>query len=162
MDGSLQTQDKHTYSDDDLRLGMELLFYAYRDFIGPPDEILRERQFGRAHHRVIHFVGRNPGITVRELLSILRITKQSLSRVLSDLLREGIVQQEQGTEDRRQRLLSLSDKGRAFETKVSQSQRDRIAVSFASAGPEAVEGFRKVLLSMISDPADVRKFQGEG
>lgn len=162
MDGSLQTQDKHTYSDDDLRLGMELLFYAYRDFIGPPDEILRERQFGRAHHRVIHFVGRNPGITVRELLSILRITKQSLSRVLSDLLREGIVQQEQGTEDRRQRLLSLSDKGRTFETKVSQSQRDRIAVSFASAGPEAVEGFRKVLLSMISDPADVRKFQGEG
>ena len=162
MDGSLQTQDKHTYSDDDLRLGMELLFYAYRDFIGPPDEILRERQFGRAHHRVIHFVGRNPGITVRELLSILRITKQSLSRVMSDLLREGIVQQEQGTEDRRQRLLSLSDKGRTFETKVSQSQRDRIAVSFASAGPEAVEGFRKVLLSMISDPADVRKFQGEG
>ena len=162
MDGSLQTQDKHTYSDDDLRLGMELLFYAYRDFIGPPDEILRERQFGRAHHRVIHFVGRNPGITVRELLSILRITEQSLSRVLSDLLREGIVQQEQGTEDRRQRLLSLSDKGRTFETKVSQSQRDRIAVSFASAGPEAVEGFRKVLLSMISDPADVRKFQGEG
>ena len=79
-------------------------------------------------------MGRNPGITVSDF-SILRITKQSLSRVLSDLLREGIVQQEQGTEDRRQRLLTLSDKGRAFEIQVSQSQRDRIAASFASAGP---------------------------
>ena len=162
MDGSIQTRDKTARSDDDLRLGMELLFYAYRDFIGPPDDILREHKFGRAHHRVIHFVGRNPGITVRDLLSILRITKQSLSRVLSDLLREGIVQQDQGTEDRRQRLLSLSDKGQAFETQVSQSQRDRMATSFASAGPEAVEGFRKVLLGMISDPADVRKFQSKG
>ena len=159
MDGSLQTRGKAAYSDDDLRLGMELLFYAYRDFIGPPDEILRKHKLGRAHHRVIHFVGRNPGITVRDLLSILRITKQSLSRVLSDLLREGIVRQEQGTEDRRQRLLSLTEKGRAFETQVSQSQRDRIAVSYASAGPEAVEGFRKVLLGMISDPVDGRKFQ---
>ena len=162
MDGSLKTRDQTVYSDDDLRLGMELLFYAYRDFIGPPDAILQEYQFGRAHHRVIHFVGRNPGITVRDLLSILRITKQSLSRVLSDLLREGIVQQDRGTRDRRQRLLSLSNKGRVFETQVSQSQRDRIAASFVSAGPEAVEGFRKVLSGMISDPADLRKFQGEG
>ena len=162
MDGFSQTNDKIAYSNDDLRLGMELLFYAYRDFIGPPDEILREHRLGRAHHRVIHFVGRNPGITVSDLLSILRITKQSLSRVLSDLLREGIVQQDQGTEDRRQRLLTLSDKGRAFEIQVSQSQRDRIAASFASAGPEAVEGFRKVLLGMISDPAVVCKFQRKG
>ena len=162
MDGFSQTNDKIAYSNDDLRLGMELLFYAYRDFIGPPDEILREHRLGRAHHRVIHFVGRNPGITVSDLLSILRITKQSLSRVLSDLLREGIVHQDQGTEDRRQRLLTLSDKGRVFEIEVSQSQRDRIAASFASAGPEAVEGFRKVLLGMISDPADVSKFLGKG
>ena len=162
MDGFSQTNDKIAYSNDDLRFGMELLFYAYRDFIGPPDEILREHQFGRAHHRVIHFVGRNPGITVSDLLSILRITKQSLSRVLSDLLREGIVQQDQGTEDRRQRLLTLSDKGRAFEIQVSQSQRDRIAASFASAGPEAVEGFIKVLMGMISDPVDLRKFQSRG
>ena len=106
-------------------------------------------------------MGRNPGITVSDLLSILPITKQSLSGV-ADLLREGIVRQDQGTEDRRQRLLSLSDKGRAFEIQVSQSQRDRIAASFASAGPEAVEGFRKVLLGMISDPADVRKLQRKG
>ena len=161
MDGSLQTRGKAAFSDNELRLSMELLFYAYRDFIGPPDKILREYKFGRAHHRVIHFVGRNPGIAVRDLLSILRITKQSLSRVLLDLLRSGIVQQDQGTQDRRQRLLSLTDKGRVFEVQVSQSQRDRISASFASAGPEAVEGFRKVLLGMISDPSDVQKLMGE-
>ena len=161
MDGSLQTRGKAAFSDDELRLSMELLFYAYRDFIGPPDKILREYKFGRAHHRVIHFVGRNPGIAVRDLLSILRITKQSLSRVLLDLLRAGIVQQDQGTQDRRQRLLSLTNKGRVFEVQVSQSQRDRMSASFAAAGPEAVEGFRKVLLGMISDPSDVQKLIGE-
>jgi len=159
MDGPLHTMDPQEYSDEDLRQGMELLFYAYRDFIGPPDEILKSYNFGRAHHRVIHFVGRNPGITVSDLLAILRITKQSLSRVLSDLIREKIVQQDQGTKDRRQRLLSLTEKGRDFEVQVSQNQRDRIAKSFAAAGPEAVAGFRKVLLGMISDPADIKKFE---
>ena len=134
---------------------MELLFYAYRDFIGPPDEILREHRLGRAHHRVIHFVGRNPGITVSDLLSILRITKQSLSRVLSDLLREGVVQQDRYGGPASTPLNSSDRVGHLIQ--VSQSQRDRIAASFAS-GPEAVEGFRKVLLGMISDPADVSKF----
>ncbi len=162
MDGSLQTLETQDNSDVDLRLGMELLFYAYRDFIGPPDEILKAYNFGRAHHRVIHFVGRNPGITVSDLLAILRITKQSLSRVLSDLIREEIIRQDKGPEDRRQRLLSLTEKGRDFEVQVSQNQRDRIAKTYAAAGPEAVEGFRKVLLGMISDPADVKKFERGG
>ena len=162
MDGPLQTLEMQDNSDVDLRLGMELLFYAYRDFIGPPDEILKAYNFGRAHHRVIHFVGRNPGITVSDLLAILRITKQSLSRVLSDLIREEIIRQDKGTEDRRQRLLSLTEKGRDFEVQVSQNQRDRIAKTYAAAGPEAVEGFRKVLLGMISDPADVKKFERGG
>ena len=162
MDGPLQTLETQDNSDVDLRLGMELLFYAYRDFIGPPDEILKAFNFGRAHHRVIHFVGRNPGITVSDLLAILRITKQSLSRVLSDLIREEIIRQDKGTEDRRQRLLSLTEKGRDFEVQVSQNQRDRIAKTYAAAGPEAVEGFRKVLLGMISDPADVKKFERGG
>ncbi len=162
MDGPLQTLETQDNSDVDLRLGMELLFYAYRDFIGPPDEILKAYNFGRAHHRVIHFVGRNPGITVSDLLAILRITKQSLSRVLSDLIREEIIRQDKGTEDRRQRLLSLTEKGRDFEVQVSQNQRDRIAKTYAAAGPEAVEGFRKVLLGMISDPADVKKFERGG
>ena len=146
------------YTDDDLRLAMELLFYAYRDFVGPPDEILKRYGFGRAHHRVIHFVGRNPGITVRDLLSILRITKQSLSRVLSQLILEGIVRQKKGIHDRRQRLLSLTEKGKEFEILVSQNQRERIAKSFVGAGPEAVEGFRKVLVGIIRDTADAKKF----
>ena len=158
MATSTSRLDEIVYTDDDLRQGMELLFYAYRDFIGPPDEILKKYCFGRAHHRVIHFVGRNPGITVSNLLCILRITKQSLSGVLSELIREGIVSQNKGVEDRRQRLLSLTEKGREFELLVSQNQRDRIAKSFVNAGPEAVEGFRKVLVGIINDSADAKKF----
>ena len=156
MGTSTSHLDEIVYSDDDLRLGMELLFYAYRDFISPPDEILKQYRFGRAHHRVIHFVGRNPGIIVSKLLCILRITKQSLSGVLSELIREGIVRQEKGVQDRRQRLLSLTEKGKEFEVLISQNQRDRIAKSFVNAGPEAVEGFRKVLVGIISDSEDAK------
>ena len=156
MGTSTSHLDEIVYSDDDLRLGMELLFYAYRDFISPPDEILKQYRFGRAHHRVIHFVGRNPGITVSKLLCILRITKQSLSGVLSELIREGIVRQEKGVQDRRQRLLSLTEKGKEFEVLISQNQRDRIAKSFVNAGPEAVEGFRKVLVGITSDSEDAK------
>lgn len=159
MDAPTPPYPAAEYSDDELRLGMELLFYAYRDFVGPPDEILKEFDYGRAHHRVIHFVGRDPGMTVSELLGVLRITKQSLSRVLSQLIRDGIIYQETGARDRRQRLLSLTRKGRDFEYRVSQNQRDRIARSFAAAGPEAVAGFRKVMIGMIADPADADKFE---
>ena len=136
--------------EEDLRKGMELLFYAYRDFIAEPDAILADYKFGRAHHRVIHFVGGNPGITVSELLSILRITKQSLSRVLSQLVREGFVTQTTGTVDRRQRLLKLTHVGIELERQLSQSQRERIARAYREAGAEAVEGYRKVLLGMIN------------
>ena len=136
--------------EDDLREGMELLFYAYRDFTAEPDAILADYKFGRAHHRVIHFVGGNPGITVSELLSILKITKQSLSRVLSQLVREGFVTQIAGTVDRRQRLLKLTHVGIELERQLSQSQRERIARAYREAGAEAVEGYRKVLLGMIN------------
>ncbi len=88
-------------TDEELRQGIELLFYAYRDFTSDPDAILNEYSFGRAHHRAIHFIGRNPGISVAELLGILRITKQSLSRVLSQLIERDFVIQRQGTRDRR-------------------------------------------------------------
>ncbi len=158
MDVPAPNQGTTDYSDDELRLAMELLFYAYRDFTGPPDEILKAFDFGRAHHRVIHFVGRNPGITVSELLGILRITKQSLSRVLGQLIQEGIIKQTQGTEDRRQRLLSLTDKGKDLEERVSRDQREMIARTFRDAGPDAVEGFRKVLRGMVADRADAEKF----
>ena len=137
--------------EEDLRQGMELLFYAYRDFTAEPDAILARYKFGRAHHRVIHFVGRNPQITVTELLSILKITKQSLSRVLSQLVKEDFVVQRTGTQDRRQRLLELTAEGVELERQLSESQRARVARAYREAGAAAVEGYRKVLLGMINE-----------
>jgi DNA-binding MarR family transcriptional regulator len=135
--------------EEELRRGVELLYFAYRDFTRDPDEILAESRFGRAHHRVLYFVGRNPGTTVSGLLSLLRITKQSLSRVLGQLVEEGYINQEAGLEDRRQRLLYLTDKGKAFEKELFASQRDRVAEAYKRAGPEAVAGFWEVLLNIV-------------
>lgn len=137
--------------EEELRQGIELLFYAYRDFTAEPDSILARYGFGRAHHRAIHFINRTPGMTVAELLAILRITKQSLSRVLSQLVEEGYVEQRKGTRDRRQRLLYLTDKGRALEREVSEPQRALVAQAYREAGAEAVEGYRKVLLGLINE-----------
>lgn len=135
--------------EEELRRGVELLYFAYRDFTRDPDEILAESRFGRAHHRVLYFVGRNPGTTVSGLLSLLRITKQSLSRVLGQLVEEGYIVQEAGLEDRRQRLLYLTDKGKTFEKELFASQRDRVAEAYKRAGPEAVAGFWEVLLNIV-------------
>lgn len=137
--------------EEELRTGMELLFYAYREFTAEPDEILAEIGFGRAHHRVIYFVGRYPKITVSELLVILKITKQSLSRVLGELVRQGFILQQTGVRDRRQRLLELTEKGVELERQLSETQRQRIARAYRMAGAEAVEGFRKVMLGMLDD-----------
>ncbi|WP_308911863.1 MarR family winged helix-turn-helix transcriptional regulator [Pseudokordiimonas caeni] len=137
--------------EEELRRGIELLYFAYRDFTRDPDEILAKSRFGRAHHRVLYFVGRSPGITVSGLLSILRITKQSLSRVLGELVEQSYIRQETGTEDRRQRLLYLTDKGEAFERQLFASQRDRVARAYKVAGPEAVAGFWEVLLNIVDD-----------
>jgi DNA-binding MarR family transcriptional regulator len=144
--------------EEELRQGMELLFYAYRDFTAEADALLSTLGFGRAHHRVIYFVGRNPAITVTELLSILRITKQSLSRVLSELVRRGYVTQRPGSRDRRQRLLELTPEGIELERQLSETQRLRIAGAYRSAGAEAVQGFRKVLLGIIEEE-DRAKFE---
>jgi DNA-binding MarR family transcriptional regulator len=157
MDASTAETFRQNYSDAELRDAMELLFFSYRDFIGEPDAILDDFDFGRAHHRVIHFVGRNPNITVSDLLSILKITKQSLSRVLSQLVREDFINQEQGPTDRRQRLLSLTEKGYALEEKLSAHQRSRIAKAFNQAGPEAVDGFYQVLLNMMNNPKEFKR-----
>src|SRR5437764_13068313 len=97
----------HFLSEEEVRQGIELLFFAYRDFTAEPDAILMRYGFGRAHHRVVHFVGRHPQMTVSELLGILRITKQSLSRVLGQLVRQEFIVQRPGSQDRRQRLLEL-------------------------------------------------------
>jgi len=144
--------------EEDLRQGIELLYFAYRDFTAEPDAILAEIGFGRAHHRVIHFVGRNPRITVSELLAILKITKQSLSRVLGQLVREEFIIQHEGPQDRRQRLLELTPKGVELERRLSDSQRRRFADAYRQAGAEAVEGYRKVLMGMISKEDRERVF----
>jgi DNA-binding MarR family transcriptional regulator len=137
--------------DDDLRQGIEMLFFAYRDFTAKADETLAQYGFGRAHHRVIYFVGRNPDMTVSDLLDILKITKQSLSRVLGQLVRQGFIVQKPGATDRRQRLLSLTDLGADLERKLTEEQRALVARAYRAAGAEAVEGFRKVLTGLIND-----------
>ena len=134
-----------------LRYGVELLFYAYRDFTADPDAILAKYRFGRAHHRVVHFVGRYPDITVAELLAILRITKQSLARVLGQLVRQGYIRQRAGERDRRQRLLSLTERGLTLDRQLSALQHARFARAFAESGAEAVEDWHKVMIRLI-DP----------
>jgi DNA-binding MarR family transcriptional regulator len=136
--------------EDELRQGIELLFYAYRDFTAEADEVLMTYGFGRAHHRVIYFVGRNPGLPVSALLDILKITKQSLSRVLGQLIRQGFVQQRPGP-DRRQRLLDLTAQGAELERRLTEDQRALVARAYRAAGADAVEGFRKVLFGLINE-----------
>jgi DNA-binding MarR family transcriptional regulator len=148
----------HQISDEDVRAGIELLFFAYRDFTAEPDAILARYGFGRAHHRVIHFVGRHPQMTVSELLAVLRITKQSLNRVLGQLVRQAFILQQKGSHDRRQRLLELTPKGRELERELSEPQRARIATAYRQAGPQAVDGFRKVMLEIIAGEDDRRRF----
>ena len=145
-------------AEDAVRDGIELLFFAYRDFTAEPDAILARYGFGRAHHRVIHFVGRHPQMTVSELLSILHITKQSLSRVLGHLVHQEFVLQRPASHDRRQRLLELTPKGQELERRLSEPQRARIANAYRQAGPQAVEGFRKVLLEVLGSEDDRRRF----
>lgn len=143
--------------EEELRQGIEMLFYAYRDFTAEADAMLAQYGFGRAHHRVIYFVGRNPGMTVSALLSILKITKQSLSRVLSQLVKEGLITQRPGPRDRRQRLLELTPSGADLERRLTEAQRALVAKAYRAAGAEAVDGFRKVLLGLIND-SDRGKF----
>jgi DNA-binding MarR family transcriptional regulator len=138
-------------SDESLRQGIELLFFAYRDFTGEADRQLAEIGLGRAHHRAIYFIGRNPSLTVSELLSILKITKQSLSRVLQTLMAEGYVIQAPGSTDRRQRCLRLTAKGDSLERALTEGQRRRLGRAYAQAGPAAVETYHKMLLGIIDD-----------
>lgn len=139
--------------EEQLRLAQDLLFFAYRDFTGAADGVLEERGLGRAHHRVLHFIGRNPGLAVGELLGLLRITKQSLARVLSALVEQGLVTQAEGRHDRRQRLLHLTDAGRALERRLFETQRERLIAAFREAGGPAVEGFRRVLRAIAGPGA---------
>lgn len=132
-----------------LRQTQQLLFLAYRDFTNDADVLLTHYGFGRAHHRVIHFVGTNPGITVGKLLAILKITKQSLARVLSQLVQKKFIYQKKGKKDRRQKLLFLTSKGWNLMNKLSAIQNRRLATAFKASGKEAVKGFCTVLEQMI-------------
>ena len=142
--------------EEELRRGIELMFFAYRDFTGEADSILTEKNMGRAHHRAIYFIGRHPGITVSDLLAILRITKQSLSRVLSGLMKDGYVIQKPGAADRRQRLLYLTAAGIAFETRLTSVQGRRFADAYREAGVDAVDGFQRVLQGLLDSDTIVQ------
>ncbi len=138
-------------SDDEIDLSIiELLFFAYRDFTSDPDQILEEYGFGRAHHRILHFVNRMPGLTVAELLDVLKITKQSLARVLKQLIDTGHVVQVQGPRDRRQRELYPTAKGRALTLALARPQSRRIFAALQASGDEnrpAVERFLKAMVN---------------
>jgi DNA-binding MarR family transcriptional regulator len=147
------TADLGFPGEEDIRLAQDLLFFAYRDFTNAADVALEELGLGRAHHRALHFIGRNPGITVSELLAILRITKQSLARVLGALVEQGYVAQAQGDQDRRQRLLSMTQAGQALERRLFQRQQAVLAPAYRRAGAAAVEGFRNVMLGIMDEEA---------
>ncbi len=138
-------------TDEQLRQGIEAMFFAYRGFTADPDRILADMDYGRAHHRAIHFINRAPGTTVNNLLNILGVTKQSLNRVLRTLISDGLVESRVGRTDKRERHLYLTDRGRGLEGELSDAQRARMRAAYRDAGPEAVVGFRKVLEAMM-DP----------
>ena len=142
--------------EEELRLAQDLLFFGYRDFTAGADAILAELGLGRAHHRVLHFVGRSPGISVGDLLGILGVTKQSLGRVLTPLVERGLVQASEGRSDRRQRLLSLTPEGAALERMLFERQRERVMRAYREAGPAAVDGFRRVMRGLMGPDARAR------
>jgi DNA-binding MarR family transcriptional regulator len=141
---------RHETEEQDIIDLIELLFFAYRDFISDPDTILMELGFGRAHHRIIHFVGRNPGMTVAQLLDILRITKQSLGRVLKELIEKNYVYQREGEQDRRQRLLYLTKDGEKLRRRLMAPQIARITRALKESGSGSPAHYRDVLFHLVS------------
>ncbi len=142
-------------TDEQLRKGIEAMFFAYRAFTADPDRILENHDYGRAHHRAIHFIYRQPGLTVTALLATLGVTKQSLNRVLRTLVDDGLVEARVGRRDKRERNLFLTAKGAELERELSDAQRARMRAAYRVAGPTAVAGFRQVLEAMM-DP-DIRR-----
>ena len=140
-------------TDAQLRKGIEAMFFAYRGFTADPDRILEEMDYGRAHHRALHFIQRDPGTTVSHLLEMLGVTKQSLNRVLRSLIDDGLVRSEKGRRDGRERHLYLTESGITVEKSLSDAQRARMRAAYRAAGPEAVQGFRQVLEAMMDPQA---------
>ena len=146
-------------TDEQLRKGIEAMFFAYRGFTADPDRILEGMDYGRAHHRALHFIGRSAGLTVSALMAILGVTKQSLNRVLRTLVEDGLVEARVGREDRRERNLYLTEQGQRLERSLSDAQRARMRAAYRAAGPQAVQGFRQVLEAMMN-PDQRRAFLG--
>ena len=144
-------------TDEQLRKGIEAMFFAYRGFTADPDRILDNHGYGRAHHRAVHFINRFPGTTVNNLLNILGVTKQSLNRVLRALIEGGLVESRVGRRDRRERHLFLTESGQRLERELSDAQRTRMRAAYRRAGPDAVAGFRQVLEAMM-EPEMQRHF----
>jgi len=138
-------------TDEQLRKGIEAMFFAYRGFTADPDRILAGLSYGRAHHRALHFINRSRGTTVNNLLAVLGVTKQSLNRVLRTLIEDGLVEARVGRTDRRERHLHLTAKGAELERTLSEAQRARMRSAYRAAGPQAVAGFRQVLEAMMDD-----------
>ena len=132
-------------TDDQLLQGIELMYFAYKGFTSDPDLILQNYTYGRAHHRAVHFINRRKGLKVNDLLDILGITKQSLNRVLRQLINDGLVESRMGRKDKRERNLFLTDDGEKLERQLSDAQRKRMRSAYRAAGPDAVMGFRLVL-----------------
>ena len=150
MHGSMGSGENLLFlTDEQLRKGIEAMFFAYRGFTADPDRILTDHDYGRAHHRAVHFIHRTPGTTVNNLLGILGVTKQSLNRVLRRLIADGLVESTVGTQDKRERNLVLTEAGEALEQQLSDAQRRRMRAAYRTAGPEAVAGFRRVLEEMM-------------
>mgnify|MGYP000120142941 CR=1 FL=1 len=144
-------------TDEQLRQGIEAMFFAYQGFTADPDRILATMAYGRAHHRAMHFIARIPGTTVTNLLAILDVTKQSLNRVLRTLIEDGLVESRVGNADKRERHLYLTEEGAALERKLSDAQRSRMRAAYRAAGPQSVAGFRRVLEAMM-DPEMRRRY----
>jgi len=144
-------------SDEALKQALDLLFVAARDVAGKSAAALSDAGLGRAHARALHFIARNPGLSVAELLGFLKITKQSLNRVLNDLLKGGFVERKTGMQDRRTRCLQVTPAGRQLADAIWSAQRPLVAAAFRSAGQEAVNGYRKVLIGMTGEPEKWRR-----
>ena len=132
----------------EIRKVIELFFFSYRDFTSGPDKILEKLKFGRAHHRAIYFVGKKNNITIKELLVVLKITKQSLSRVLNQLVEEGYIIVSSGL-DKRTKSLSLTEKGKKLELELSTIQIKKIKKVLNNFSEENINGFKKILYEMI-------------
>ncbi|MDC0587158.1 MarR family transcriptional regulator [bacterium] len=135
-------------NDKEIRKIIELIFFSYRDFTAGPDQILEKLNFGRAHHRVVYFVGKKNKITIKELLGVLKITKQSLSRVLNQLVKEGFIVVSTGL-DKRTKNLSLTSSGLSLENELSTIQTQKIKKVISNFNQEDIDGFKKILYEMI-------------